>query len=530
MAQFGLLPTPKVPQLKSPVMKDYIGKSYYPIPFQIANIVESCNVGEMASWNINVNAKNIKFNIDWNIGNSANNGEIFPKSLVNTISTYNIEEPAWSTSFTNTKLSLKIEWKLIAKGQIISPDTIITPLKNTPARSNVPDLGYSSFNSTPFSPTSTNRHNSSFPRSKLFPDSPVKHDVYRPNSLKKHATIHDNKVASSSKKHLINPSAIHENSEEKVSNIVPPSAVNIESQTLVNQHIEQSPQNTSPVLNTADTASSPTSQPPTHLPDLTIINPPELLNQSSKPNSPDPTSKPVPHNTNQPLSQSCNTTAIPELVDTDYPLPQPFSPTKPNTSNLPAKDPLLGPAKPKNKKKNKKVKFSKVPPNPHPPNPLNPTVKSSDSGSTLDSKSIIPTPNTFVISEKFKPNSTLPSTPSMAEQHVSMIQADLKFVVHKDSTDDQIMLVPDPLSPEVNPYEGLFLKTPDDLHVNDQGLIDPNIKAGFMDLEGRCRLCHKVVRSYDVDEHLLDCPEFHDNDLVSLVAKISKTFALIKMT
>ncbi len=92
MAQFGLLPTPKVPQLKSPVMKDYIGKSYYPIPFQIANIVESCNVGEMASWNINVNAKNIKFNIDWNIGNSANNGEIFPKSVVNTISTYNIEK------------------------------------------------------------------------------------------------------------------------------------------------------------------------------------------------------------------------------------------------------------------------------------------------------------------------------------------------------------------------------------------------------------------------------------------------------
>ncbi len=43
-----------------------------------------------------------------------------------------------------------------------------------------------------------------------------------------------------------------------------------------------------------------------------------------------------------------------------------------------------------------------------------------------------------------------------------------------------------------------------------------------MNLEGRCRLCQKVVKSYDVDEHLLDCPEFHDKDLVSLVAKITK--------
>jgi hypothetical protein len=103
-----------------------------------------------------------------------------------------------------------------------------------------------------------------------------------------------------------------------------------------------------------------------------------------------------------------------------------------------------------------------------------------------------------------------------------MIPTDLKFVVHKDSTDEQIMLVPDPTSPEVNPYDDLFLETPDDFHVNEHGLIDPKIKASFMNLEGRCRLCQKAVKSYDVDEHLLDCPEFPDKDLVSLVAKITK--------
>ncbi len=376
---------------------------------------------------------------------------------------------------------------MIANGQTISPDTINTPLKNTPARSNVPDSGYSSFNSTPFSSTSTNRHNSSFPRSKLFPDSPVKHDVYRPNSLNKYAAIHDNKVASSSKNHHVNPSAVHENSEEKDSNIVPPSVVNIKSQTLVNQHIEQSPQNTKPALtNIADTASLPTSQPPTttihqsHLPDLTTINPPEPLNQPSKPDSPEPTSKPVPHNTKQPLSQSCNTTAIPELVDTDYPLPQPFSPTKPNTSNLPANDLLLGPAKPKNKKKNKKVKFSKVPPNPHPPNPI---VKSSDSGSTLDSKSIniIPTPNTVVISEKSK--------------------------------NGNIITLNDPTSPKYYPQDEQFNDRPDNLPVDPDGCLDSTLRADRMKTLGRCRFCKEEVYSYKADYHLLACKRLQQEDV-----------------
>ena len=80
-------------------------------------------------------------------------------------------------------------------------------------------------------------------------------------------------------------------------------------------------------------------------------------------------------------------------------------------------------------------------------------------------------------SSSTKPNVVPPPTSSTVGNVVNMIHTDLKFVVHKDSTDDQIMLVPDPTSPEVNPYDDLFLKTPDDLHVNEHGLIDPNIKA-----------------------------------------------------
>ena len=105
---------------------------------------------------------------------------------------------------------------------------------------------------------------------------------------------------------------------------------------------------------------------------------------------------------------------------------------------------------------------------------------------------------------------------------MNIISADLKFVVDKDSTDDQIMLTPDPLSPEANPYEGLFVETPENFRVDEHGLIDPTFKASFMNLEGCCKLCHKTVKSFDVDEHLLDCPEFNDNDLVSLVAKTAK--------
>jgi hypothetical protein len=216
MAYTGLLPTPNVSQLKSPVMSDYIKKSYYPIPFQIVNIIESCNVSDTASWNINVMAKNIKFNIEWNIGQSNCNIDIFPKAVVSTISTYNVEHPVWSTSFTNQKLSLKIEWKLMSIDQSTCHTTMATPVNTTFCRV-LPDSGYHSSPTTPFSSTApVNRYNPSLPRTKLF-ESPRKHDVYRPkyngNSSKNSPSTKP--INSSPNRVLIpsEPSAIHDKPE-----------------------------------------------------------------------------------------------------------------------------------------------------------------------------------------------------------------------------------------------------------------------------------------------------------------------------
>ena len=58
-----------------------------------------------------------------------------------------------------------------------------------------------------------------------------------------------------------------------------------------------------------------------------------------------------------------------------------------------------------------------------------------------------------------------------------MVPADPKFVVHEDSTDDQIMLIPNPLNEDPNLYDNLFIKTPDDLKLDDCGLLDASVKA-----------------------------------------------------
>ena len=109
---------------------------------------------------------------------------------------------------------------------------------------------------------------------------------------------------------------------------------------------------------------------------------------------------------------------------------------------------------------------------------------------------------------------------------VQLVATDPKFVVHKDSTDGDIMLIPDPLNEDANPGEDLFIKTPDDLKIDDRGLIDASLKACWMDLQGRCRMCDNLVKSYDVDLHILICEKLYDNlkenDLTSLVRKMAK--------
>ena len=132
-------------------------------------------------------------------------------------------------------------------------------------------------------------------------------------------------------------------------------------------------------------------------------------------------------------------------------------------------------------------------------------------------------PNQGALLQSKKPNvgSTSQDQSLPPPKHLSLVPTDLKFVVDEKSTDDNIELIPDLLH-DACPYDGLFMKIPEDLQVDDRGLLDPSIQAIWMDLQGRCRLCDSLVKSYAVDEHLLKCVKLSANDLKSFTSKIAK--------
>ena len=175
----GILPIPRSPGIKNGVPADYIKPSYYPIPYQAVIAIENCNIHQLLSWDINVAVKSIKIKLEWSLANSSSNTPIspIPKSVCNSISSYNLGFPSWSSSFANGKLSLKVEWKIID----VKPVPVIpnTPSNHLPAHSfttphkasHLNDSGYGS----PILNTST-------PATRLFNSpSPVKrrHDVYK---------------------------------------------------------------------------------------------------------------------------------------------------------------------------------------------------------------------------------------------------------------------------------------------------------------------------------------------------------------
>ena len=104
-----------------------------------------------------------------------------------------------------------------------------------------------------------------------------------------------------------------------------------------------------------------------------------------------------------------------------------------------------------------------------------------------------------------------------------MLPNDPKFVVEQESTDDNIMLIPDPANPNFNPGEDLFERTPNDLVIDPNGLIDPSIKVDCMKFNGKCRLCRESVNSYDVDEHLLVCSKLNSQDVTAFVDKTTNS-------
>jgi hypothetical protein len=81
----------------------------------------------------------------------------FPKAVIKAISSYNLSQPSWSTSYSNKKLLLRAEWKITAtndpnsdsKPYAHSPslNPPSTPFQSPSNASNIEDSGYKSFDS-----------------------------------------------------------------------------------------------------------------------------------------------------------------------------------------------------------------------------------------------------------------------------------------------------------------------------------------------------------------------------------------------
>ena len=219
----GLLPTPNTPQIHSPNPEDYVKCSYYPIPVQAVNIIESFNIRCQPTWDINVATKYVKFKAEWDLCGqvyTSVNVDVFPKSVLSSLATYNLDQPSWNTSFTGKKLCLKLEWKVSSQQSRInisnspiynqnSTDFAFNSSTNSPSSFSTPyrrhnqsyqaDSGYKSanrFDSHKESPIHSRRaynenianfpNNSPVPCTKLF-NSPRKsvnrQDLYRPQSV-----------------------------------------------------------------------------------------------------------------------------------------------------------------------------------------------------------------------------------------------------------------------------------------------------------------------------------------------------------
>lgn len=103
----GLLPTPNSPILIHLDSSKYIKQSYYPIPYSASIGIEGYadNIERVTSWDINVSNKTVKLKIEWCVCDSSTNAlkTIFPKDVTNSISTYNVNQPTWSTSYSTKK-------------------------------------------------------------------------------------------------------------------------------------------------------------------------------------------------------------------------------------------------------------------------------------------------------------------------------------------------------------------------------------------------------------------------------------------
>lgn len=450
-ASTGLLPTPTCPTIKSNNPNDFIKGSFYPIPYQAIIAVEGAKTHELLTWDINVTSQSVKVKMEWSVvdGSTLVKSDSIPKAVVNSISTYNLIQPAWSTSYSSKKFSLKCDWKLISSTN--SPSTNNTYYPNlTPTINNLSnDSGYMSHNN------SQSFLNASTPYHTPYPVKFPRHDVYRPR-FKQPVFYPDTPSKHVNQVHQVN---ITKNSP---------------------QHTPGKPPVETP-LSTSDPSYPPIDTPkpqPSHSPPTSPLYSPLVNLPVTKPTQSVPVGDVNLHD--KPLSQS-----VPDVP----PLSE-FTHIEPPVSHSPPTDPSTdGAKKPKNRNK-KKSQHNQNPPitaNPTPsqthPSKLTCQPSASNAAENPDTRSaqILPSPRKFVIAERSK--------------------------------DGDIITNLTPQTPEFDAQNEVFLDTPKNLLVDSDGLLDPNLLADRMNITGKCRLCNADVKSFNADLHLLECRRIDKNDI-----------------
>jgi hypothetical protein len=320
VSRAGILPFPKSPTIKNGVPASYIKQSYFPIPYQAIIAIESCNISDVLSWDINVSTKSIKVRIEWSMSNDNSSNEMFPKAIYNSISSYHLVHPTWSSSCSNNKLNLKVEWKIkdpnTTDPQQFSPSPSQTVLSQT---NYYPSPIAPSFHTPGYIPYSNNSDSGygspNFPRSRLPASrldfsSPTKisgrHDIYRSSPIKSHhqtSPIHESKVDtdSSNSKRLPKPVIP-----------IPPSPPLPSSSTSTDPPKSRSPH--IPITPPSSSTNPPNSEPP-HSPPIPPPHPPKsnILHDANPKSIPNSSGNPSSANTkSEPAAEACvNESATP---------------------------------------------------------------------------------------------------------------------------------------------------------------------------------------------------------------------------
>ena len=367
----GILPTPRSPIIKDGVPASYIKQSYYPIPYPAIIAIENSNIHEVISWDINVNHKSIKIKVDWALAkDKMETKSIFPKSVYDSISSYNINQPTWSSSCSRDKLSLKVEWKISNPNPSntskistpsLKPSPIPGHLFTTPKHNTMNDSGYGS---PIFS--SPHRVNVSTPAGRLFFPSPNhktnRHDVYR-NSPNSKTSVPTHNTSSSS--NTLNPLLLTPIPNLDSSDTLPKPSITLpHNDTPLSSVVQSNPDGAVP-KSTPLSSSNPHSPLPSSLTEIPLVLPAPISHQIPNPTEPNPI---ITHDINlsAPISHQIPNPTEPNPIITHDPNPTTLDPdpkpNPPSDQKLPDTLPVnhvssssrssLNPKK--NKKKNRK--------------------------------------------------------------------------------------------------------------------------------------------------------------------------------